>query len=61
MYFYVKAMKRLPDDKGAVIMGFIALAALAWQNPEGIKEIAESVDFVDRLLVSLKVYDDLGS
>lgn len=45
------AMTRLPQDKGTAIMSFISLAALAWQNTDGIRLLLESLDAIDRVLV----------
>jgi hypothetical protein len=49
--YILKAMTRFPDDKGTIIMGFISLAALAWQNKEGIALVVESIEMIDKALV----------
>lgn len=51
--YIIKAMARFPDDKGTIIMGFISLAALAWQNKEGIALVVESIEMIDKALVRI--------
>lgn len=51
--FVLCAMQRRPEDKGTLIMGFIALAALAWQNREGGARLLAALEGLDRLLVRM--------
>lgn len=53
MAYVLDAMKRRPSDKGTLVMGFIALSALAWQNSEGTAVLLRSVAVLDRMLVSV--------
>ncbi len=49
--YVLAAMRRRPEEKGTLIMGFIALSALAWQNEEGAAKLLASLELLDRLLV----------
>lgn len=49
--FVLRAMQRRPEDKGTLIMGFIALSALAWQNRAGGARLLAALEALDRLLV----------
>lgn len=49
--YVLGAMQRGREDKGALIMGFIALSALVWQNADGAAALLGSLDALDRLLV----------
>jgi hypothetical protein len=49
--YVLAAMQRRPEDKGSLVMGFIALSALAWQNEEGGATLLRSLEILDHLLV----------
>lgn len=53
--YVLRAMQRRPGDKGTMVMGFIALSALAWQNQEGGALLLAALPMLDRLLVRLYI------
>lgn len=52
--YVLNAMRRQPEEKGTIIMGAIALSALAWKNREGGALLLRSLDVLDRLLVRFR-------
>lgn len=52
MLYILNAMRRIPRVKSTIVMGFISLGALAWQNPKGIQSLVAAVDLLDEVLAS---------
>jgi len=50
--YILDAMRSTPLVKSTIVMSFISLGALIWQNAQGIELLVDAVEFIDEVLAS---------
>lgn len=50
--YILKAMRTTPPVKNTIVMSFISLSALAWQNATGMQLLLDAVESIDEVLAS---------